>query len=365
MSYVQSYEEILAQIDMINPLAYAKTRNHMSGAVTRLSPYITRGVITLPQVKARLLARHNSADCAKLLQELAWREYFQNVWWSKGEDIFMDLRFPRTDWRHKELVSAIVNADTGVIILDEAVKELYDYGYMHNHARMWIASVACNIAGAHWYGMGQWLYYNLIDGDLASNFLSWQWVAGTSVNKRYTTSQSLINSCSDTKQPHTWLSLDREDTLTMSLPPVLDGSEPISLVMEYLVIPEVLTVSGAEVCLYTPWTLDPLWRREISARRILVIDPAWFDRFPVSAAVLDFIIRQGQTILPELEVFVGTVYDIPGLADAEAIYTKAHPTNTDWPGTHDPRELLAPAVTGYFSSFFKYWQKAERAVLET
>ena len=373
MSGVQSYAEIVEQIDLIDPLAYAKTRNHLGGAVTHLSPYLSRGVITLPQVKARLLARHRPADCAKLLQELAWREYFQNVWWEKGNAIFSDLRFPRDDWEHEDLVSALVGAETGIAALDDAVKKLYDTGYMHNHARMWVASVACNVARAHWYGMGMWLYYHLLDSDPASNFLSWQWVAGTSVHKRYTTSQSLINACSDTKQPHTWLSLEREATLTMPIPEHLLQSEPVILPMEYPEQPEVMSVFGAEVYLYTPWTLDPGWRRAgdgstdgdrgSHTRRLLIIDPAWFDRFPVSPFVLDFIIRQGQTVMPELEVFVGDVYDMPGITEAVAVYTKAHPTNQSWPGQHDPRELLAPAVTGYFPSFFKYWQKAERSVL--
>jgi deoxyribodipyrimidine photo-lyase len=373
MSLVQSYEEILAQVDAIDPVVYGKTRNHLGGAVTRLSPYISRGVITLPQIKARLLARHRPADCAKLLQELSWREYFQNVWWAKGEAIFSDLRFSRDDWEHHELVSALVGAETGIVVLDEAVKELYETGYMHNHVRMWVASVSCNIARAHWYGMGQWLYYHLVDGDLASNFLSWQWVVGTSVQKRYTTCQSLMNACSDTKQSHSWLSLERDATLTMPIPEHLLLSEPIVLPMEYPVVPEVSTVSGAEVYLYTPWTLDPMWRRvggaggddsgTPPARRLLIIDPTWFDRFPVSPLVLDFIIRQGQTVIPELEVFVGDAHDVPGIADATAVYTKAHPTNTSWPGMHDPRELLAPAATGYYPSFFKYWQRAERTVL--
>lgn len=99
-----------------------------------------------------------------------------------------------------------------------------------------------------------------------------------------------------------------------------------------------------------------------AARRVLVIDPAVFDHFPVSDLVLDFIIRQGQTMLPELEVFVGAVTEIPGLQAAAAIYTKAHPTNRNWPGTHDPRELLAPSATDYYPSFFAYWKKAEAEV---
>jgi deoxyribodipyrimidine photo-lyase len=358
MSYLRSYQEILEQIDAIDPVEYAQTRNHLNGAVTRLSPYISRGVITLPFVRDRLLENHSQKDSEKLIQELAWREYFQNVWWEKVDDIFSDLRFKRQDWKYDGLVSAIVSASTGIRAIDEAVVELYDTGYMHNHVRMWVASIACNLAGAHWHSMGQWLYYNLIDGDLASNFLSWQWVAGTSVNKRYTVSQDLINACSDSKQTDTWLAIERDDLLTMAIPDQLKISETAVFTMEY---PEtdIDTVSGAEVGLYTPWTLDPTWRQPEPMRRILVIDSQWFDRYPVSQNVLDFIIRQGQTVIPELEVYAGDIQALPGIDDA-SIYFKNHQTNQHWPGYRDQVERLFPNVTGYYPSFFKYWQTVKK-----
>ena len=195
MIQTKTQTELLEMIDAIDPIAYAKTRNHLSGAVTKLSPYITRGVITLPQIRDRLLQNHSEKDCEKLIQELAWREYFQEVWWDKGGEIFSDLRFSRDDWRHKELITALVEANTGVEVLDQSIKELYKTGYMHNHTRMWIASVACNLGKAHWYEMGKWLYYYLADGDPASNFCSWQWVAGTSKSEPYTCNQELINGC--------------------------------------------------------------------------------------------------------------------------------------------------------------------------
>jgi len=361
MSFVNSYQEILDHIDSIDPVAYAKSRNYLSGAVTQLSPYITRGVITLPQIRERLLARHPAKDCEKLLQELAWREYFQNVWFAKGDAIFADLRFPRVDWRHEELVSALVSAETGIDVVDEAVKDLYTAGYMHNHARMWVASIACNIACAHWLPMGKWLYYYLYDGDIASNFLSWQWVAGTSVNKQYTVCQSLINTFSDQSQPHTWLSVEREATLSMSLPSILETHEPFHLSTPYPTLPDLVSVSGTDICLYTPWTLDPMWRTDVSACRILVIDPVWFDRFPVSEDVLDFIIRQGQTVMPDLEIWIGQADALPGFAEASHVYAKQHPTNQSWPVTFDGRELLHPHAVGYYPSFFKYWSTVTRS----
>jgi deoxyribodipyrimidine photo-lyase len=364
MSYVLSYLEIIDQIDVIDPVAYAKTRNHLAGAVTHLSPYISRGIITLPQVRDRLLENHSAQACEKLIQELAWREYFQHVWSEKGDAIFADLRFPRDDWKHEELVSVIVDASTGITTIDEAIKELYVTGYMHNHARLWVASLATNVARAHWLQMGKWLYHHLIDGDLASNFLSWQWVAGTSVNKRYTANQSLINACSNPSQQHSWLSVERDDVLTMTPPKQFTIAEPFTYKMKYPRLPDVLSVYGAVVNLYTPWTLDPQWRTaeagEFPPRQILIIDPDWFERYPVSVSVLDFIIRQGKTVMPDLEVFVGDPRDIPGMAEAE-IYFKSHQTNQSWPGYRDAPALLFPAVTGYYQSFFAYWQAVQAA----
>ena len=362
MSYVKSYQEILDSIDDINPQVYARTRNHLAGAVTQLSPYISRGVISLPQVRERLLARYSPEECQKLIQELAWREYFQNVWWEKDQAIFSDIRFSRDDWQHEELVTAIIEARTGIDEVDKGIQKLYDTGYMHNHVRMWVASVACNLGGAHWYTMGKWLYYNLVDGDLATNFLSWQWVAGTSVDKKYTVNQALIQACSDSTQTASIIDFPRDEMLSVETPQVLLEHEPYALITEYPELEVVSSVTGASVCLYTPWTLDPTWRREPGYRRILVIDPVWFDRYPVSELVLDFIIRQGQTVIPELEVYIGEASDISGLQYAEDVFALLHQTNRTWPVQFDAQAMLFPEVTGYYQSFYKYWQAVEKSL---
>lgn len=361
MSYVRSYSEILDMIDQIDPVEYAKSRNQLDGAVTRLSPYITRGIISLPLVRERLLANHPEKDCAKLIQELAWREYFQNVWWDKGDDIFTDIRFPRDDWRHEGIVANIAEAETGVEVLDGAIKKLYESGYMHNHARMWVASVSCNLAYAHWHSMGKWLYFNLIDGDLASNFLSWQWVAGTSISKRYTVNQKLINGCSSHKQVRSILTYDRDEMCTLPTPEILQPYFDEALVTVYPTIEPVTTVSGARVQLYTPWTLDPTWRRGESDRQILVIDPVWFDHYPVSEQVLDFITRQGAIVIPDLEVHVGPVAEIHGIDDAWSVKALSHQTNQDWLVEFDHVQKLFPSVSGYYKSFFAYWKAVEKS----
>ncbi len=355
--------ELFDYIDQIDPVAYAKTRNHLSGAVTKLSPYITRGVITLPDLRDRLLQNHSAKDCEKLIQELAWREYFQEVWWEKGDEMFADLRFTRNDWRHEELVTSLIEANTGVEVLDQAIRELYETSYMHNHARMWVASVACNLAKAHWHSMGRWLYYHLADGDPASNFCSWQWVAGTSKTDPYTVNQKLINGCSDHNQIRSILTFDRETMMNQQLPDILETHQPFELSTTYPESTVNTSVRGEAVVLYTPWTLDPTYRSKEQARRILVIDSAWFDRLSVSELVMQFILEQGKAVIESLEVFVGSALDIPGITEATSVYARSHQTNQTWSSfaTLEAAPKLFPAVSGYYKSFFAYWKACEQA----
>jgi deoxyribodipyrimidine photo-lyase len=209
--------------------------------------------------------------------------------------------------------------------------------------------------------MGKWLYFNLIDGDLASNFLSWQWVAGTSISKRYTVNQKLINGCSNHKQVRSILTYDRDEMCELATPAVLQPYFDEALTTIYPVVEPVVTVAGARVQLYTPWTLDPTWRKGESDRRILVIDPMWFDRYPVSEQVLDFITRQGSIVIPDLEVHIGSVGEIHGIDDALSVTALRHQTNQDWLVEFDTVEKIFPNVSGYYKSFFAYWKTVEKS----
>ena len=86
--FTTAINEILALPGKIDPVQYAKTRNNLDGSVSRLSPYISRGVISLPFIFATIRERYSLEDSMKFLQELTWREYFQRVWENKGEEIF-------------------------------------------------------------------------------------------------------------------------------------------------------------------------------------------------------------------------------------------------------------------------------------
>ncbi len=177
-------QERLAQVQVSE---YARTRNHLNGAVTGLSPWITHGFISLPQVVSALSQRGPLSADHKLMQEFAWREYFHHVWHHCRQQIFISLHEgPLPDGAYSRVMPIDVRAAaTGVPVIDRAVNQLYSTGYLHNHARMWLASYLVHVRKVHWRAGADWMYAHLLDGDLASNHLSWQWVAGTGSHKPY------------------------------------------------------------------------------------------------------------------------------------------------------------------------------------
>lgn len=177
----------LARIARVRPAAYARTRNHLDGAVTGLSPYLTHGLVTLREVLAGVLQREPLPVQHKLVFELGWRAFFRHAWAHAGDGILQSLHpGPRPDADYALTLPAdIREARTGVPAIDAAVRTLYATGTLHNHARLWLASYVVHLRQVHWRAGADWLVAHLLDGDLASNHLSWQWVAGTGSRQPY------------------------------------------------------------------------------------------------------------------------------------------------------------------------------------
>jgi len=162
------------------PARYARTRNHLDGAVTALSPYVTHGLLPADELFDLWRRRLGLNLGDKLLAELAWREFFHHVWHHRGEDILRDLGPGLPGVRYADHLPAdLRRAATGVPVIDATVRRLYRTGWLHNHQRMWLASYVVHLRKVHWRVAADWMYGHLLDGDLASNHLSWQWVAGT------------------------------------------------------------------------------------------------------------------------------------------------------------------------------------------
>ncbi|HQX72392.1 MAG TPA: FAD-binding domain-containing protein [Chitinophagaceae bacterium] len=360
MDFPANYDEIVYRIDKIDPIQYSKTRNYIDGNITYLSPYISRGVISVKQVMEAVLAKgYKPYEITKFIQELAWREYFQRVWQHLEDDMFDDIRITRTGIRHRQIPQAIITAKTGIESIDTAINDLYQTGYMHNHIRMYTASIACNIAKGHWQLPSQWMYYHLLDGDLASNTCSWQWVAGSFSSKQYFCNQENINKYTYSKQKDTIIDKSYDEIPLMEIPNILTRTSSLQLTTALPGKTKPTFDHNLPLVLYNSYNLDPLWRNDIAANRLLVLEPSHFKQYPVSEKVIRFIIELAANI-DGLQLFIGEINEIPDLAKFPAIYSKEHPAFNYYPGKKDEREWMFPGVTGMFNSFFSFWKKCEQ-----
>ena len=281
-------EAALARIAAVRPAEYSRSRNALNGAVTQLSPYITHGFISLPEVLEGVRSHHSVRTQDKFVFELGWREYFRHVWQHRGNGIFKSLHegVLSDEAYADEIPFDILHANTGVAAIDMAVKTLYATGYLHNHARMWLASYMVHLRKVHWRAGADWMYGHLLDGDLASNHLSWQWVAGTGSHKPYLFNAENVSRYA----PLTWHSagsvidttyeeLDHiaRDPLPISSSSVrADGSaidEPLLFTQPpahlNLSTPDSNAVSGRDVWLVHPWSLGEL-PEHLSANTVIV-----------------------------------------------------------------------------------------------
>jgi deoxyribodipyrimidine photo-lyase len=209
-----------ARLAAIDPARYGTTRNHLGGAVTRLSPYIRHGVLTLAEVRDAVFARlqtmeppptavqaelfaSDARDSAgphrwsaaqrkageKLIAELGWRDYWQRLWHRWGDGIWDDREPLKTghpvDSYAPELPADLAAASTGLACIDAFAAELMGTGWLHNHARMWLAAYVVHWRRVRWQAGARWFLQHLLDGDPASNNLSWQWVASSFSTKPY------------------------------------------------------------------------------------------------------------------------------------------------------------------------------------
>ncbi|TAE64169.1 MAG: hypothetical protein EAY68_07350, partial [Bacteroidetes bacterium] len=117
-TFTTQLAEVHQLIQAINPNRYAKTRNFLNGEVTYLSPYISRGAVQLTEVADAVLSKFKWYECEKLIQELAWREFFQRVWQSKGQQIENDLKQEQQQVLHYKMPEAISQAATQIDGLD-------------------------------------------------------------------------------------------------------------------------------------------------------------------------------------------------------------------------------------------------------
>lgn len=353
-----SFDEIIKQIESIDPVAYGKTRNFTDGAVTKLSPYISRGVISTRQVLHSVLSRgYEPEKIEKFIQELAWRDYWQQAWIALGDGIDKDVRRDQPNVKNHEFQEAIIHAETGIEAIDEAISNFYQTGYLHNHLRMYIASISCNVGGSYWKVPAQWMYYHLLDGDWASNALSWQWVAGANAGKEYYANQENINKYCYSNQKGTFLDVKYEAFENMEVPKILDKTILPDLETPLPDKKDIDVDSSKPTLIYNFYNLDPHWQNESDVNRILLMEPSIFKKYPISAKSVDFLLSLANNT-QGIQVFVGEFHQLSTEYSLNEFIFKEHPLN-NYQGTEEPRDWMF-SITGYYRSFFAFWKKCKK-----
>ena len=355
-------DRITLLLDKIELSKYESTRNYKNGAVSRLSPYISRGIFSTKAIYNHIkLTGISWKKAEKYIQELAWRDYWQHVWNHKRDLIFTDLKRPQEDVKNYNIPKAVLEANTTIDAIDDAINELYQNGYMHNHMRMYLASLCCNIGKRHWENPAKWMYFNLLDGDLASNTLSWQWVAGSNSGKKYLANQDNINKFFDSQQKNTFLDLSYDELSKLPMPLQLkeglyfENKSSISTYKSDDIQPNIRTL------VYNYYNLDPKWEADKCVQRVFLLEPSIFKKYPVSQKCLSFALALSKNI-PNCKLFIGEFKDLKHKVGAGEIAYKEHPLNTNYKGVEFEREHLSN-ITGYHKSFFSFWKKCKKEII--
>ena len=377
------------RIAAVRPTVYARTRNALDGAVSGLSPYITHGFVSLSDVLSGVASCQTIGVQDKFVFELGWRAFFRHVWQHRGNAILRSLHEgPLPDRAYsRELPADIRQGCTGVPVIDEAVHALYATGTLHNHARMWLASYVVHVRKVHWRAGADWLYGHLLDGDLASNHLSWQWVAGTGSSKPY-----LFNADNVARYaPASWhspgsvidMSYEELDDIARQPSPKLQyrrsathdasqlaesclGADPPTDLG--LITPNTAAVSGRDVWLVHPWNLSALPAQLPADTVVIGVFVADFHRtWPWSDRRWQFVGSRMAELASQC--WFGESATIgAALAGARRVRSVDEPHLAPWLARWAERRAapaLFPIVDQRCDSFSKWWARATDGVEST
>jgi deoxyribodipyrimidine photo-lyase len=236
---------------------YARGRNADLGpdnrdAVSVLSPYLRYRLTTEYEVVEAVLARHSASAAEKFVQEVLWRTYWKG-WLEMRPAVWTRFNAGREDARAQVEASsglkrALAQAEagmTGIEGFDDWAQELVATGYLHNHARMWFASIWIFTLKLPWELGADFFQRHLIDADPASNTLSWRWVAGLqTVGKTYLATASNIQRYTDGRFNPKGLAT----TATALVEPPIPKAQPIASLRSALPQgPALLLITGEDL----------------------------------------------------------------------------------------------------------------------
>ena len=172
---------------------YSKLRNFDFGPENRsnvscLSPYITHGIVSEKEIIKKSLSKFSFSKNEKFIQEVLWRTYWKgwlelrpNVW----SDYLIELNKIREEFKNNQKYLDAIEGKTNIECFNAWTNELKENNYLHNHTRMWFASIWIFTLELPWQLGAEFFMQHLYDGDAASNTLGWRWVAGVQTQGKH------------------------------------------------------------------------------------------------------------------------------------------------------------------------------------
>ena len=233
MNFATSRQEALDVLENYiekNIFTYTAQRNFDFGPLNRkniscLSPYITHRLISEYEVTKKALSKYPYQKVEKFIQEIFWRVYWKG-WLELRPKVWTDFVEDLKNVGNSNEYEKAINGETDIDCFNDWVKELKENNYLHNHTRMWFASIWIFTLKLPWQKGAEFFLRELYDGDAASNTLSWRWVAGIQTKgKNYIAQNWNINKFTNNKY--------KDLTLNESPQPIIDQREykisPISI----------------------------------------------------------------------------------------------------------------------------------------
>lgn len=356
----------LGKLNNVDAVAYGRNRNFLNGSVTHLSPYLRHGCLTLNETFAAIKSKFG-LSAENILMQLAWRDYWRQVWYSRGNAIYSEMEPPKVALGYAPLTEAVKQGKTGLPCMDAFIADLLTSGYVHNHARMWLASYIVHHLKIDWREAADWFEAHLLDGDLASNHLSWQWVASTFSSKpyyfnkenlaRYTgekycagcTANCPFDASYETLQARLFTQPASADAKRYPLKPMPMSAASMHKAVAVFVHDEMLSPNNS--VLNQPFP------------KIFVFDPLLYGDWPLNR--LQFVMDCLSEMM-NVEVWVGDTYEVLLQRSVGELITQATPNLKI-------REMLSPFLTKWqpvdklvdvemsdkrLQRFSRYWDKA-------
>ena len=207
MNFVTTRKEALDVMERYienNISDYTAKRNFDFGPQNRkniscLSPYITHRLISEYEVAKKTLSKYPYQKVEKFIQEIFWRVYWKG-WLELRPKVWTDFVEDTKNIENTKEYEKAINGETNIDCFNDWVKELKENNYLHNHTRMWFASIWIFTLKLPWQKGAEFFLRELYDGDAASNTLSWRWVAGIQTKgKNYIAQNWNINKFTNNK----------------------------------------------------------------------------------------------------------------------------------------------------------------------